>query len=372
MQTKKIHKNTIRNQSGLGLIEVMVAAAIIGIISLGMGTVAANMTKIQAQANFHATLNSISSNFQKTILDANAWRNTVADPLNTALGNPFTCINANTPCTQTPSYPVAVGSESTYPAFAVIDDGNAVAGIFYQDNGTNGFTYAGQTCTTFSAAGSDDCPISYRLRMAVFCSGFASPCVNPSVIVYAILDYKPGMTGAGYPINVAKYSVSVTRVSGAYNRNDSIRLEDLTAGNTNPLTVGPCPTATKAVRQINVISTDSASNVVSVAAGVATLKAGGYICNAMATGKGVDGFSITLYIAGAAVATSPMAYASNATGGINQARITDFSINQTANFTIQIQQQCQAAGPGAQSFGSPLNFAGTNNVYAGIYCTRVY
>ncbi len=367
-------------QSGVGLLEVMIAAAIIGVLCLGMGSVAANMSRVQAQANLYGALNMISLNMQRNILDANAWRNTIA----ATTDNPtLSCIYSNTACNKTSTYPQTAGNEINYAYFngaahtGILYDGNATPGVFYSDNGTNGFTYAGEPCTGFSTStGTDSCPISYRLRVALFCSDFSASCVQPSVLVYGILQYSPGNFGKSFPVNPSRYSVGVSRVSGAYNRNDSIRLEDQTASGANPPnTTGNCPQA--GTPRIIAPILDTAGNIVGVpAGGLVTLKAGGYVCNAIATGYGVDGFSISIRINSLGppyFSTSPMAFATaTAPIGMQQARITDLTITQNSNFTIELIQNCQSTG-GGTGFGIPLPAAlGVPNVYAGLYCTRLY
>ncbi len=368
---KRFYTKLNLNNHGIGLIEGLIAASIIGIVCLGMGSVAANMQRVQEQATLFATLNTLSQNMQKSILDANGWRNTVAGSDNTSA---FNCIYTNVACAKTVNYPLTGSqTELDYDAFTTIYDGNSTPAAIYTDNGTNGFNFQGQACTGFisdlTVVGSDQCPISYRLRVAKFCSDFSASCIQPSLLVYGVLQYHPGRWGSTFPVNTSRYNVSVARGAGAYNRNDSVRAEDKTASGA-PLSTGTCA-ATGTDRTL-VSSADLAGNIVSIAGGTVTLKPGGYICNAIATGYAVDGFSISLLVNGVALATSPMAIATATPASLQQARISDFSINQTANFTLRLRQQCQTAGTAGTAFGIPLNFTGIDNVYAGIYCTRVY
>ena len=373
--SSRIKKDQLKlslGQHGFGLLEVIIAASIIGILCLGMGSVAANMSRIQAQANLYSTLNTISSNLHRSILDSNAWRNTVASPANAI----FNCIYTSTPCNKTASYPTP-GSEDAYDAFNTVFDGNAPPGIIFDaTSGNNGFTYAGLPCATFSTTmpGNDSCPISYHLRVAMFCSDFSATCVQPSLIIYGILQYHPGSWGISFPVNIARFSFTVARSSGAYNRNDSIRVED-TGPTSSTAPTGTCP-ATGVNRNL-AITLDTGNNVVGApSGGVVTLKPGGYVCSASATGGGVDGFSISLVGVPALPSPliSPMAFASSSSApiGIQQARITDVIINQTVQFTLELKQYCQVAGTSGTAFGTPLNFTGVPNVYAGIYCRRVY
>ena len=373
---KRFYSKINLNNHGIGLIEGLIAASIIGIVCLGMGSVAANMQRVQEQATLFATLNTLSQNMQKSILDANGWRNTVAG---TVVGadnsSAFNCIYTNASCPKTVNYPLTgAQTELDYDAFAAIYDGNsAPGGIIYKDNGTDGFNFQGQPCTGFvsdmTVVGSDQCPISYRLRVAKFCSDFSASCIQPSLLVYGVLQYHPGRWGSTFPVNTSRYNVSVARGAGAYNRNDSVRVEDKTTTGA-PLSTGTC--ATTGTDRTLVSSADLAGNIVSIAGGTVTLKPGGYICNALAAGYAVDGFSISLLVDGVPKATSPMAIATATPASLQQARISDFSINQTANFTLRLRQQCQTAGTAGTAFGLPLNFTGIDNVYAGIYCTRVY
>lgn len=363
------------------MIEAMIAASIVGILCLGMGSVAVNMSKTQEQANLYSVLNSISVNMQKTITDANAWKNTVSDPANMALG--FACITSHTSCTAG-AYPAAPGSElSTYSKFDNLSDGATPTGIYYQDNSSLGYTFAGMTCNSFvsdlSAPGDDLCPISYRLRYVFYCPENAPSCIEPTVVVFAFLQYHPGSHGVSFIVNTLRYSVTVTRSADAINRNDQVRVEDSTTGGANPLTQGICGPGLTFRKflwpPVSLTISDPAGNVSKVTGGtIINMNPGGYVCNAIASGYAVDGFNIGFLVNNIEVATSTNAQAQGTTSpyGMQQARISNISINQSTPFTIQLRQTCQSAGTVVgQAFGLPLNFSSIPDVFAGVYCTRI-
>lgn len=214
------------NVKGMTIVEVMVAAGLASIVSLGVATMMQNMFIEQKRVALFATLNDLKVKITNNINDPNAWAKTMA--ANTSLS----CLTGNTTCTAT-----------TTPLKIILKDGannTAYDLLDWSSTGSNGFTEGGANCTGFSAAtgsGNDKCPISYRLVIDMKCPSPATTCTNPQLKITGRLIYNPSTTGTlnrfrsliavgsltstaegASPSNDGKYDIHVLRTAVQTNR----------------------------------------------------------------------------------------------------------------------------------------------------------
>lgn len=185
--------NSFLNNKGLSIVEIMVAAGLASIISLGIATMMQNMFEQRKRAMMMSTLREIKIRIESNIRDNASWAKTMEN--NAGL----VCMRNNTTCTAT--YTDPPNSRNDTPAKIVLYDTAGIVSydlLTWGDSGSNGFTEIGGPCTGFSAAsgaGNDACPISYRLVYNIWCPGFAATCTNPQLKISGRLIYNPAASG---------------------------------------------------------------------------------------------------------------------------------------------------------------------------------
>ena len=97
--------------------------------------------------------------------------------------------NASLACLQTPAVANCVGAPTNHTNLAWWKPNSAMA-FYNQAVATAGWSANGLPCNTWSAAGSDACPIRYNLVVTMDCEG-ASPCRRPKLILNGTLNYSP-------------------------------------------------------------------------------------------------------------------------------------------------------------------------------------
>lgn len=152
---KKIH------QSGMSLIELLVALGISSIVALGLAMALDNMNKGQKRVSLVASLTEKKSYFQ-TILNAdNTFTNTIAATVNTNMQ----CLRDKTTCSA--SY-VASAYSATLDQITLYNNAPTPGAPLHNGRVTSnkGFTEKGAECTGFSATGpgNDDCPVGYIIN----------------------------------------------------------------------------------------------------------------------------------------------------------------------------------------------------------------
>jgi type II secretory pathway pseudopilin PulG len=235
-KSKNVLKICAQNNKGLTILEVLVAAGLVAIISLGVATIFENVAIERKKAVLLDTLRELKNRIEADgIRDQSAWLNTIND----SIRNPsLTCVSNTTTCTvQDPATgsptKIILKSSGGSVLFDMLD---------WAGTGTNGFTETGAYCTTFSSTadgGNDACPISYRLVHVMFCPGLAATCINPTIKITARLIFNPGpkgmlnrfrgliavgnlsnvgTTGADATADDGKYDVGITRTTAELNR----------------------------------------------------------------------------------------------------------------------------------------------------------
>lgn len=189
------YKKTLNslNNKGLSIVEIMVAAGLASIISLGIATMIQNMFEQRKRAMLMNTMRDLKTRIETNIRDNSSWTHIMANNAGLA------CLRTNIVCTA--SYTDPPNSRNDTPAKIVLYDtaGNVTYDLLtWGDAGTNGFTEIGGPCTTFSAAagaGTDACPFSYRLVYNMWCPAFAATCTNPQLKISGRLIFNPAANG---------------------------------------------------------------------------------------------------------------------------------------------------------------------------------
>ncbi|AGH95609.1 PulJ/GspJ family protein [Pseudobdellovibrio exovorus] len=188
--------NQVRNQKGISIIEVLVAAGLTAVVSLGIATMIQNSMIEQKKTVLLATLRENKIRIENMLRDQQAWTYTLADSNNLAI----TPANQSTACLRdTTACAVIAG---TAPQKLVVRDAannEAFNLLNWAGTGSNGFTESGATCSTFTSSqtgnmGNDSCPISYRLVYMYTCPS-GTTCVNPQVKIVGRLIYNPSNQG---------------------------------------------------------------------------------------------------------------------------------------------------------------------------------
>lgn len=205
------------NKNGMGMVEVMVAAAMAAMVSLGVATMMQNSMKESRRVQMLDTLKNKKILFENMLRDPDIWSATLNG--NASAGTaPFNTLASGTTATAEIAY--------TSPAeFKLYNsDGSLAHDLLGQSDMTgNGFSERGTACSTFNGntnAGNDNCPISYRLLVAADCLTGAS-CTNPSLKLVARLVYNPASTGTlaaftSFLNPVSGFSIADTVVDGKY------------------------------------------------------------------------------------------------------------------------------------------------------------
>lgn len=181
------------DQSGMTLIQVMVAVGITSIIALTIATLMQMSYKIQDKLNKEMSLQDIKYILMASLKNKNTWANTIG------LNSDMDCLlPTSSGCTvdqQGKIELVQIGSDT------LIDNRKEKSGLNWE----------GDVCSGFSAKsgnGSNQCPLRYDLTWRVVgCS--SAPCVAPSVKIDGVLGYNPHDFTS--PLNTNRYNFSVVQ-----------------------------------------------------------------------------------------------------------------------------------------------------------------
>lgn len=357
-----------RNQRGFGLIEVIIVAAIISIIALGIGTMISDMFAAQQKTSQVGNLNSIRARLIETLNSPAHWTATMNHASN---DGSLACLREGTGNCAT---------AFTAP-FNVVETG----GVLYPSaTATAGFRLDGTNCNTFSTVAPDPtCPFRWDISWVATCTGAAN-CKTPDIQIIGNFVYAAGAKvdfGGGF--NPATYSFDFRRGAQA-TRNETITARYVLSGANAAATQEPgvC-NAGWSTRLLNQI-TDPANVGATLAGNAITLPAGAYNCRAIAPGFRNGGNRIRLTrVSGAAftdvesgIALAPVA------GGGSVLNIVDTSFRVNAAVTLRIDHTCTQRptdspyGPGNNdnwSKGVPIpDGAGTytNVSFTRVICTR--
>lgn len=260
-QIRNFNRTFIYTNKGLSIIEVLVAVGLMSIVSVGVMTMMQNTVIDQKKNVLMSSLRENKLRIENIIRDQGAWSRTVNGPLNTSAL--WTNLRNNSQVTEIPN---------TNPEKVVLYDaaGNVAFNLLDWDDTTgNGFTDAGAACTTFTTAGNDSCPVSYRVLISADC-GAPATCINPQLKVVARLIFRPSTTGMlNRFLNLVSQVSSATIDDGVANEGRYDAVVKRTATQVNSIfTLRSAKTAT------NVSPPDIGGGVLS-----ACLENGGGICS---------------------------------------------------------------------------------------------
>ncbi|MBL7688330.1 MAG: type II secretion system protein [Bdellovibrionaceae bacterium] len=326
----------LRSEAGFGLVEVMIVAAVISIIALGMSTLFTDMFSMQSKSNQQASYTNVRQRLMQIVQSSESWALTVAP----AAGNAdMNCIRNNTPCTS-----ILGGVNQWYPLTLVQADGSLNGVVAFSEqfvNGTDehGFDNAGVLCTTFNAGTPNGaCALSYDLEWHPVCPGAATSCTVPAIQVRGIARFaSPSIPVGG--MNVARYDFMVLRGSAAI-RNDPV-IVSFVKDETARAGEGNCKGAWRQ-RQLTSPPLSDPGNNVTVAANDMTFKAGTYNCRITAPSFKAGGVRIRLRDITGVVPTivSPTVTASMSGGSALAVIDTTFTL--TADTTFKLEQYCES------------------------------
>lgn len=359
--------NARRADSGFGLVEVMIVAAVISIIALGMSTLFTDMFSMQSKATQQGSFTNVRQRLIQAVQDSESWARTLADGTNVELA----CVLANTPCVS------LVGAvEQWYPLTLRYSD-NTIAFSEHANvaGDENGFDNAGVLCAIFNAATPNaNCALSYDLQWHAICPGAALSCVAPIIRVRGTARFASPNSTIGN-MNTTRFSFDVTRGSAAI-RNDRLVISYVENDNTGE---GNCKGA--GAQRAFSTEDDPAGNATIVGGNSFQLQPGVYSCRISAPAFKAGAVRILLEsTAGTAVSvTSPMVVASLAGGSATAVIDTTLNLNQLT--TLRLMQTCtnnpadDTDGFGSTdpnySMGMPVNAGGYNgNVYTVVSCIR--
>lgn len=341
----------------MSLIEVLIAAGLMALVAAGLTGTIVSMNKEQNNQIRLATLREMKTRIQFLITDQNSWNKTMQQNAN------MNCLLTHGSCTPGGTYDLKLNDPSGTvfldpPPWATTP---VVAG--------NGFTDKGVSClggfNGAAGAGSDACPISYKIVWEPVC---VAPCKNPLVRVTARLLYNPSPTAqvpsfalgsatiANNEAGAGKYDVVIKRSGTTINKSFSMSIKVASAAGGKG--GGDCPSAWT-TRGSNVISESNGAGAYPIwsidddnfglvtkndSTGAITIQPGTYSCKITAVAWAVDNFKIQLYrdTAPVGVVTGSEASANASTTSYAQSVATSSPlISIAAATTYRLQQYCQ-------------------------------
>ncbi len=187
-----------KNKKGVSIIQVLMAAGMTSIVSLGLVTMIENSRRMQRRTTLMTTLSDVRSRLENFMRDQVAFNNTVN-------------MNSSTPFLEMKAGSAVPARSLSNPAqFILFDAGGTsynMLGIGASDSAGQrywGFTERGGPCQDFNpilGLGDDKCPISYRLLVVPEClKPGQTSCRDPQLRMVARLVFNPG-TGVSSTMN---------------------------------------------------------------------------------------------------------------------------------------------------------------------------
>lgn len=184
----------LKNKKGISIIQVLVAAGMTSIVSLGVVQMIENSRRMQRRTTLVSTLSDIRSRLENNMRDQIAFNNTV----NGNTTPPFSQMDAAIDVTEN-----GLSSPVQFRLYDASNNSLNLLGLASADStGTryNGFTERGGLCNDFNPIvgyGTDQCPISYRLLVSADCPrGTETSCRDPNLVMVARLVFNPASTSS--------------------------------------------------------------------------------------------------------------------------------------------------------------------------------
>lgn len=184
----RVKLGLFKNKKGVSIIQVLMAAGMTSIVSLGVVTMIENSRKMQRRTTLMSTLNELKTRLETNMRDQLAFNNIVN--INTTA--PWSQLKASTAVTE-----MSLSSPNQFIMYDAVGTAINLLGTAASDTAGpyNGFTERGGSCGTFSpilGQGSENCPISYRLLVVADCPKVGdTSCRDPHLIMVARLVFNP-------------------------------------------------------------------------------------------------------------------------------------------------------------------------------------
>lgn len=189
--------------AGFSLVEIIFAIAIAAIFALVSASLSSDIHSMLSEAQV-AWLNEVPNSVMVEARNDLAWSRTINDPKN--IGN-FNCVlNPQIDCTTT-------AARGLIPLFLLDSSGNPAWGAADPTTPTDGLTFQGERCNSFSAGGNDNCPFRYDVYWRVQC--LTSPCFKPQIEVVGKLTYSPSGNLKRRAINTDRFAFTAFRQNGS-------------------------------------------------------------------------------------------------------------------------------------------------------------
>jgi type II secretory pathway pseudopilin PulG len=353
----------IRSRSGFGIIEVMVAAGLLLIISVGITTLLTNMQKEQRRQALLQTLTQLQSRFESAIKNQTSWNNTIADATNLSSTS---CLNAKSACAagnvDSSSTNIFVNNSSR--DLILKDTTNAVLYDGRQTTNTSGFKEDGSACTGFSynsAAGNDACPIGYIVNWRAMTSDKNSQLVVSAKLIFNPSNansFKQFINATTVSTIYGKYDVKVLRTAAFLAKSFSIKImkSSLSSGNCSTGGFGSCASGgtdlfSAGVRTYTSLDDPYSLVLSTTATGELVLAAGRYKCTATSSAFGTDTSVLTIVSSTSGSIATGSAFASSVNYGYaNISAIGEVTMTGADN--IKLRQSCAT---------TPAVYAGTTD-----------
>ena len=213
-QQPKAGRARIRSTSGMSIMEVVIAAGIMGVVTMGVLSLSTLTLKQQTQSNvtFHADTT------RRTLLAAlnnrASWERTVTNPVNHGTEEGMSALDCIPVVNPPPGlnqagFACEAAGGAPFSNKMIRQVNNAAGGLVYDaSTPTKGIGQSGAACDGFvdptsGAAGNDQCPLRFEVRWTAICSN--NPCVNPQVQLRIVALYNPGPNRITF--NPANYGV---------------------------------------------------------------------------------------------------------------------------------------------------------------------
>lgn len=376
-------RSVLKSNLGMSLIEVLIALGMVGILSSVIATVMAQMQKAQNQLNVLNTIENMRINIQKLAADGSAWRETVLDAANSGPGLTLACVQNNASCNHNADAALISSNETIdngtldnapFGDLALLKTSNG--GVYINGtSATSGYTDKGTPCTTWTATGNDECPIRWKMKIALECQG-AATCLNPTIRLIAVLYYRSaGANAMKKIVNETKYRVDIRRGAKGDTRAERFTAEYRGAPAADG---GPCSTGGVIIPLANTNPELNENANVSFGGGppgTMRFSAGTYTCSASGTCFACGSVRLNLLVNGASLFQSSSMLAKDqqlVSPLINQ---VSFTVNATTPVTL-----VQTCIPGVDTPATAANFGlgmalpdyAVGSKFAEIQCTRIF
>lgn len=376
LKTRGRMTKSLFNSNGMSTTEVLVAAGLMAVVSLGVVTMMQNSAIEQKRQTLMATLKDLQMKIQNVVRDQTSWEVTIKNNASTA------CLKNITSCSVTAdNAPLKI---SLYDAA-----GNQVYNLLdwsETGSGKKGFTETGASCDTFvtpPADGNDNCPISYRLVVGFQCNS-GSSCGNPQLKVTARLLYNPAKSGTylnryrsmistgsmtstnelANPNVDGKFDVAIRRTGAMINRFFTIKMVKTSPSGSGCANagVGTCDTASMTLHPLtwdnssvdDLFGLLTAPSTSGAAVQYFQFKESGYYsCTASVTAYGTRGFRADIYNQTTGVVVASAATVAAPGSQANAVIENKFIVNSVSDHFI-IREKCDSSAENQCSLGMSL------------------